>query len=161
MKKFLKSDKGFAGVDISIAVIVVLIFVPTIFGISYTTQRMEANVRRKSEATSIITNILEIVKSEKYEDVKTDSSKLLTDIGEKYSTSTYKNKEKEEDGFSYVYFLKTGANDEHYQIQLGIKNYYPTEDNTEDLIKQVKVRVFYPYDNKMKDIDISIVIQNT
>lgn len=161
MKKILKNNKGFAGVDVSIAVIIVLIFVPTIFGISYTTKKINADVKRKSEATNIITNVLEIVKSEKYEDVKADSSILLADIGEKYSTSTYKNKEKEEDGFSYAYFSKTGANDEHYQIQLGIKNYYPTEDDTEDLIKQVKVRVFYPHDNKVKDIDVSIVIQNT
>ena len=50
---------------------------------------------------------------------------------------------------------------EHYQIQLGIKNYYPSDIDRQDYVKQVKVRVFYPYGDSVKDIDISIAKTNT
>ena len=86
---------------------------------------------------------------------------LSNDIIQKYETSTYTSTETEEDGYSYVYFFTKGEKDEHYQIQVGIKNYYPTEDNTQDLIKQIKVRVFYVTGNDVKDIDIGTTVQNT
>ena len=160
MKKFLKKNNGFAGMDISISMIIILIFIPTIFGIVYNVGKTNAEVKRKTKATSIATDVLEIIKSEKYEDVVAGGTKLDLDIKEKYSESSYKNTEKEEEGYNYKYYLATGENDEHYQIQLGIKNYYPDSSKTEDLIKQVKVRVFYSNGTRIKDIDIGIEVQN-
>ena len=161
MKKFLKKKDGFTGVDISISMIIILIFIPTIFGIVYNIGKTNSDIRRKAEAINISTNILEIIKSENYSEITTSGTKLNQDISSKYQTSTYKNTEKEESGYSYIYYLANGENNEHYQIQVGIKNYYPTEDNTQDLIKQVKVRVFYISGDTVKDIDIGMVVQNT
>ena len=163
MKRNLRKNGGFAGIDISISMIIILIFIPTIFGIVYNIGKINAEVKRKSTAVGIATNVIEIVKSENYEDISfTENSKLITDIGQKYKSSNYKNTEKEEDGYNYSYYLTYGEKDEHYQIQVGVKNYYPQEDTEQqDLIKIIKVRVFYPYGNKVKDINISTVKQNT
>lgn len=161
MKKNFKKNNGFTGIDISISMIIILIFIPTIFGIVYNIQKINADVKRKSAAVNIATNVLEIVKSEKYSDIVTTESKLTTDIKRKYEESTYKNTEKEETGYSYIYYKTTGEKGEHYQIQVGIKNYYPSDVDREDYVKQVKVRVFYPYGNNVKDIDISVVKRNT
>ena len=47
MKKFFKKNSGFAGIDISISMIIILIFIPTIFGIVYNIQKIKADVKRK------------------------------------------------------------------------------------------------------------------
>ena len=93
--------------------------------------------------------------------VEATNSNLAKLKSKKESEQYKKNTEKEESGYSYIYYLANGENNEHYQIQVGIKNYYPTEDNTQDLIKQIKVRVFYVTGNDVKDIDIGTTVQNT
>ena len=75
MKINLKENKGFAGIDISISMIIILIFIPTIFGIVYNIGKANAEVKRKSTATSIASDVLEIIKSENYVDV--DVQKLF------------------------------------------------------------------------------------
>ena len=159
MKKFLKKNNGFTGVDISISIIVILIFVPTIFGVVYNIQKTNAGIERKTNAVNIATDVLEIVKSEQYSDITVSNSKLVTDLNNKYTKSSYKNTEKEEDGYNYIYYSTKGSNNESYQIQLGIKNYYPSSSKTEDYVKEIKVRVFYFFGNSVKDIDIGIVVK--
>lgn len=160
MKKNLRKNNGFAGIDISISMIIILIFIPTIFGIVYNIGKNNEEVTRKSTAVGIATNVLEIAKKESYENINTSGNGLVNDIIQKYETSTYTSTETEEDGYSYVYFFTKGEKDEHYQIQVGVKNYYPDETQNLDLIKQVKVRVFYPVGDKVKNIDIGMVVQN-
>lgn len=159
MKKFFKKNNGFTGVDISISIIVILIFVPTIFGVVYNIQKTNAGIERKTNAVNIATDVLEIVKSEQYSDITVSNSKLVTDLNNKYTKSSYKNTEKEEDGYNYIYYSTKGSNNESYQIQLGIKNYYPSSSKTEDYVKEIKVRVFYFFGNSVKDIDIGIVVK--
>ncbi len=159
MKKIFKKNNGFTGVDISISIIVILIFVPTIFGVVYNIQKTNAGIERKTNAVNIATDVLEIVKSEQYSDITVSNSKLVTDLNNKYTKSSYKNTEKEEDGYNYIYYSTKGSNNESYQIQLGIKNYYPSSSKTEDYVKEIKVRVFYFFGNSVKDIDIGIVVK--
>ena len=159
MKKFFKKNNGFTGVDISISIIVILIFVPTIFGVVYNIQKTNAGIERKTNAVNIATDVLEIVKSEQYSDITVSNSKLVTDLNNKYTKSSYTNTEKEEDGYNYIYYSTKGSNNESYQIQLGIKNYYPSSSKTEDYVKEIKVRVFYFFGNSVKDIDIGIVVK--
>ena len=159
MKKIFKKNNGFTGVDISISILVILIFVPTIFGVVYNIQKTNAGIERKTNAVNIATDVLEIVKSEQYSDITVSNSKLVTDLNNKYTKSSYKNTEKEEDGYNYIYYSTKGSNNESYQIQLGIKNYYPSLSKTEDYVKEIKVRVFYFFGNSVKDIDIGIVVK--
>ena len=160
MLKKLKENKGFTGVDISISVIIILIFIPTVFGIIYNIQKNDAMVERKSNAISIASDVIEKAKMQEYTAVTTNLEDAFSiALKNKYEQSDYKNEEKEEIGYTYMYFLKSGKRNEHYQIQVGIKNYYPSEEETNDYIKIVKVRVFYSYANTVKDIDLSTVIK--
>ena len=45
MKKNLRKNNGFAGIDISISMIIILIFIPTIFGIVYNIGKINAEVK--------------------------------------------------------------------------------------------------------------------
>ncbi len=159
MKKFFKKNNGFTGVDISISIIVILIFVPTIFGVVYNIQKTNVAITRKNNAVNIATDVLETVKSEQYSDITVSGSKLITDLNKKYAKSSYTNKEKEENGYNYIYYSTNGNKNESYQIQLGIKNYYPSSSQKNDYVKEIKVRVFYFFGNSVKDIDIGIVVK--
>jgi hypothetical protein len=48
-----RKNQGFAGVDISISVIIILIFIPTIFGIVYNIGKTNGDLKRKSKAVDI------------------------------------------------------------------------------------------------------------
>lgn len=160
MKINLRKSNGFAGIDISISMIIILIFIPTVFGIVYNIGKTNAEEKRKSTAVGIITNVLETIKGQDYENVDVSANKLNSDISKIYQVSNYKNTEKEESGYNYTYYSYVDEDDVHYQIQIGIKNYYPSDTENQDLIKQVKVRVFYLIGDKLKDIDIGMVVQN-
>lgn len=157
-----KKNNGFTGIDISISMIIILIFIPTIFGIVYNIQKTNSSVKREAKAVDIATDILEIAKAENYNDITLESdSNFLIDLNGKYSTSTYTNSETHEENYEYVYYSAIGEDDVHYQIQIGLMNYYPSSTETEDLVKKIKVVVFYPIGNTQKTIDISRVFKNT
>lgn len=158
----LKKDEGFAGIDISISVIIILIFIPTMFGIVYNIQKTNVSVQRKSNAVGIATNIIEIVKNESYGNIsKEESSKLNQDILSKYTKTSSNSEIIEDEGYNgFLYYSSVGEKNEHYVIQVGIKNYYPSESETEDLIKQIRVRVYYPYGNKLKNVEINTIAEN-
>lgn len=59
----LRKNNGFAGVDISISMIIILIFIPTIFGIVYNIQKTNSSVNRKSEAVGIRSECFRISKN--------------------------------------------------------------------------------------------------
>lgn len=137
----LKNNKGYTGVDISIAMIIIMIFIPTLFAISYSVQKTSNEVKRKSEAVSIATEILESAKVADYENLDN----------------------MEEEGYISVLEAKY-SKDVSYDINIEVENYYPTDvevEDREDLIKKVKVTVTYPIGKKTKSIDISTVRTNT
>lgn len=163
MLKRLKKNKGFTGIDISISVIIILIFIPTIFGIVYNIQKTNESVQRKTNAVGIATNIIEIIKKESYDDISEDESgKLNQDLLNKYAKSTSNSAITEDEGYNgFLYYSCVGEKNEHYVIQVGIKNYYPSETEKEDLIKQINVKVFYPYGSKLKNVEIGTVAENS
>lgn len=154
----LKNNKGYTGVDVSVAMIIILIFIPTIFGIIYNIQKTNSYVKRESEAVRIATDIVENAKSFDYEDL-TITTLYQELIGTNYNTSTYVIEG--QTGENYRYLSKIGSKDEHYQIQINLENYYPEDVAQEDLIKKIKVTVIYPIGNTTKTVDISTLITNS
>ena len=133
----LKNNKGYTGVDISIAMIIIMIFIPTLFGISYSVQKTSSEVKRKSEAIAIATDIIESAKTVSYNSLDNLSAEsYISSLETKYSKNV------------------------SYDINIEVANYYPADVNEEDRvdqIKTVKVTVTYPIGNKTKSIDISTV----
>ena len=161
----LKNNKGYTGIDISVAMIIILIFVPTIFGIVYNLQKTRARTEREASAINIATDILEIAKSLNYEEINLSDGTFKTSLDSIYTSSNYNsNIDISEEDYTYVYY--TYADDEnnvHYRIQVGVLIYFPeseTNPSTDGLIKQVKAIVTYPIGNTTKSINISTVLQN-
>ena len=159
-----RNNRGYTGIDISVAMIIILIFIPTIFGIVYNIQRINGRAERQSNAVNIATDILEIAKSLNYNDVNiSDSGLLKTQLENKY-TSSSQNAEIDvlENEYEYLYFTYVGENEVHYRIQVGILKYFPegiekTDEN--DLVKKIKVTVTYPVGKNTKKVEISTVLQ--
>ena len=161
----LRNNKGYTGIDISVAMIIILIFVPTIFGFVYNIQKTKARTERETNAVNIATDVLEVAKSLNYQDISfEDTSDFKNMINNKYTnTDNNSSIDISENGYTYEYFTTTGKNNEHYRIQVGILKYFPeNEENTdtEGYVKQVKVIVTYPVGNTTKSINISTIIQN-
>ena len=58
----IKNNKGFVGVDTSIAIIILLIFIPTITAMIYNINKENKNVERKSQALNFAVNVMETAK---------------------------------------------------------------------------------------------------
>ena len=159
-----RNNKGYTGVDISVAMIIILIFIPTIFGIVYNLQKNRATTERKAISLSIATDVLEIAKSLNYDEIDLSDGALKAVLDTKYISSDYNsNIDISETGYTYAYYTYTGENNVHYRIQVGVLKYFPEYENntnTEGLVKQVKAIVTYPIGNTTKSIDISTVLQN-
>ena len=152
-----KSNKGYTGIDISIAMIIILIFIPTIFGIVYNLQKARARTEREAVAINIATDVLEIAKSLNYSEVSisNENSEFKTLLNNKYSNLQNSN--------NTVNCNYSDVNNIHYKIQVTVSNYYPADievQDQNDLVKQITAEVMYPVGNSTKSINISTVLQN-
>lgn len=180
----LKNNKGYSGVDVSVAIIIIMLFIPTIFGMIYNINKSKSSVTREGYATNIATQILSMAKSVEYENIdkgftledehqlnlleqgleESEKAKtFLKKIKTAYSTADYNEATfgGEDENFKYRYFTTKGNNNEIYLIQVVVANYYPqNEENIIDLIKKVKVVVAYPVGSKIEKIDLYVPIEN-
>ncbi len=65
----IKKNSGFTGIDVSISLIIIMIFIGSITAILYNFQVKSRQIDRKSQATQIIIEILEFAKSANFEDL--------------------------------------------------------------------------------------------
>ena len=149
-----RKNNGVAGIDVAVAVIVLVTLIPTMFGVTYNLLKSNNSAKRKSTAVKIATDVIETAKAVEYEELELNESAFTKKLDQKYTKSTYNNAEYEDEQYEYTYYETQGTNDEHYQIQVGILN-----NKQASLLKKVKVMVFYSTGNKEKTIDISTIIQ--
>ena len=157
----LRNNKGFTGVDISVALIIILIFIPTVFGSIYNIQRNNSIVRRETEAISIATNILEIAKGMDYSEVT--GSGMMTRLSGIKRYKYINNETEQNPTKDILQYSTTGDKDQYYNIDITISNYYPDEiddDEKKDLVKKIDVVVTYLVAQKTKTVEISTVLQN-
>ena len=156
-----KSNKGVVGIDIAIAMIILMVTVPTMFGIAYNVTKDNNYARRESYAVKIATEIIETAKATEFDEISFKSDSLfIEELDKNYKKSSKLDSETEEEIYEYTYYTCEGNDEEHYQIQIGLsKN--GDETSQQDLAKKIKVTVIYPVGNKEKEIDISTVIENT
>ena len=67
----LRNNNGFTGIDVSIALIVLLIFIPMLFEIIYNLKKVNQSVNRESTALDIAVNVIEDTKLQQYDSIET------------------------------------------------------------------------------------------
>ena len=126
----IKSNKGFSGIEITVALVVLMIFVPLIVMIFTNIYLSYTNSRRNAEATAYATQIMEQIEKMYYADV---TSAKLSNVIEQMN-------------------IPKG-----YGIQLEVNSYNEDDETKEDLVKTVIVNINYKVGKQTQSIRFETV----
>lgn len=123
----LRNNRGFTGVDISIALVIMVLLVGIITSLVYNFGITSKEINRKSEATYLAIQVIEGIKQMKYEEIIEDTNGGTTISSIESLTGQ-------------VFEVKNG-----YTVTVNIENYRDRmgDSTLEDVIKIAKVTVQY------------------
>lgn len=139
---FFKEERGLTGIDISISIIVITIFIAVIGNLIVNINLNSKNVERKTIATSYAVQEIEKIKSqgyiENYEDMGIE----------------------QEDIFEENDIIDDSGNFTGYYKKILIKDYVLIKDETmqPNLVKEVTVEISYKVGNKQQNVSVSTYI---
>ena len=153
----LKNNKGYVGVDASIAVLILLIIIPTITGLIFNVNRTNNLIDRKTEAVSIAVNTIESAKG--VEVAELTSEKVKGELEGIYTISDIT----ETDVTSDKKVLTTTKDNNTYKIEVQIQDYANTTEGIAQAastwkVKIVEVIVTYKEGKEQKNIELSTAI---
>ncbi len=147
-----KSQKGFAGSDALIAILIITLFTGIIATISYNIYLANSSVKRTSQATGYIIDMFEYIDKTYYDDVTLENL-----------TNYFNNKYYYEEGSDTVKDdadVKVQEDDEDvetpYKVKLSVEQYNETENNEDklDLVKEITMTVTFKTGNKEQTIEM-------
>lgn len=127
----MKSEKGYAGVDIAISIVVLFIFISLIATLSYRANSSSKEIELKSKATQIAVTEIERIKNKTWNDITTE------DIAYRETTEV-------EQG----YFRTIVVNDYH-DID---------SSKNSDIVKKISVQIQYMFKGKQETVELSTII---
>ena len=139
----LRNNKGITGVDLSVALVIVVLFVGLIATLTYNFSASSQEVNRKSQAINIAIQKVEELKGKPYEEILAGES---TEYSDKNGQTINGNS-----GAYEVKTLVTKYSDSEY-VPAGEK------EKISDVIKIVKVTVSYNVQSKEQKVEIGTVI---
>jgi type II secretory pathway pseudopilin PulG len=132
----IKDEKGFTGIDITVAVIIIMLFMTLIGTIFYNITASHRQLERKTEATYIAIDVMEKLKAQNYDDLI---------VGE-YNNNTI------------AKILKDEIIEEGYSLKVTIKNYNTPEENSYDLVKIITVKVEYKVGKNTENVELKTTV---
>lgn len=141
----IKDEKGFTGIDITVAVIIIMLFMTLIGTIFYNITASHRQLERKTEATYIAIDVMEKLKAQNYNDliVGEYNSNKITD---------------EEYGKNKTAKILKDAIEEGYSLKVTIKNYNTPEENGYDLVKIITVKVEYKVGKDTENVELKTTV---
>lgn len=127
-KKIIEQEKGIAGTDILIAIIIIVLFSSIIIGGMYNSFLTSAKNEYAAIATSYIIQFMEYVDKTNYDSVTVNN---LESIRDKSSI------------------------DSAFDIDFAVEKYQDTHEGTQDLLKTVTITINYTLANQKETIEIS------
>lgn len=132
----IKDEKGFTGIDITVAVIIIMLFMTLIGTIFYNITASHRQLERKTEATYIAIDVMEKLKAQNYNDLI---------VGE-YNNNTI------------AKILKDEIIEEGYSLKVTIKNYNTPEETGYDLVKIITVKVEYKVGKNTENVELKTTV---
>jgi len=145
----LKSEKGITGIDLTVSLIIITLFISIIVALSANLSTSLASKRRLEVATNCMTEIMEKLDEIDYESVvisSTESENTITDIANRtFTAGTFEAEVKE-----------ILSKDEYKILTVDIykEGYLPEGENL-DLVKKVTVKIKYKINNKEEKIEFT------
>lgn len=116
-----KKNNGFVGIDMTIAVMAIIIFSGLIIFLMYNNFLENVKIKREALATIYLTETLENIGIESYDNINIDNKENL---------------------------ISANAIENGYDIQLTISDFYEDVTTKEDIIKKVVATISYKIGNK-------------
>lgn len=136
----LRSEKGFTGIDISISVVIIFIFVSIIAALIAQVNSKSREISLKNDATYIAINEIEKVKSNGLEEY----------VGKS-----------EADGNNVICENEEIENEEGFYRTITVLDYADVEKDEEiekDIVKKVTVKISYMYRNEEQKVELSTIV---
>ena len=147
----LKSNKGYIGVDASIAIIIVMVIFPTIMGLLFNINSTSQATKIKTEALNIATNVLETAKGIDVKDL--DEEQLLQEVQRTnvIGDITVNTQDK-----TAIFSTDTAS----YKLSVSIEDYASTHQGTSlNMVKTLQVIVRYKAENREQAMEIKTVLK--
>lgn len=157
--KKLKEQKGFAGSDAIIALLIISLFAGLIATISYNIYLSNTSVKRMSKATGYIVDVFEYIDKINYDEINEEN--LISYFNNKYyykdngntikTDAEVKMKEEQEENITTP-----------YKAEINIIKYNQTEGNTDklDFVQEITMIVRYRLGNREQKIEMKRIIIN-
>ncbi len=136
----LRSEKGFTGIDISISVVIIFIFVSIIAALIAQVNSKSKEISLKNDATYIAINEIEKVKSNGIEEY----------VGKS-----------EADGNNVICENEEIENEEGFYRTITVLDYADVEKDEEiekDIVKKVTVKISYMFRNEEQKVELSTIV---
>lgn len=152
MKDKIKQERGFTGVDILIAVLIIALFTGLISSISYNIYLSNSSIKRMSKARDYIVDMFEHIDKTYYDDITKE--KLVKYFNDKYY---YK-----DDGSTPKSDAEVKMQEEQEEIttpfkaEINIVKFNEIEGNEDklDLVQEITMKVTYTLGNKEQKIEM-------
>ena len=159
----LRKNKGYVGMDASIAVLILLLIIPTITGMIYNINKTNNSIERKTEAINISINIIEAIKGIGIEELNKANAdiEITTALVNMYSDLNTEEKEVTTTGGLNIKELILTKNQNTYKIEINVKDYAQTTEGQgaqSGYVKIATIKVIYRVGQKDENIELSTVI---
>lgn len=137
----IKSEKGITGIDITLSVILIAIFISILITLSYNIQNNTKQANRNAQALNYAIETIEKVKSLNFSDLPAVGTNKITGL---------------DDG----YIKNNQGEDTPYYRTITVEDYTELEgksDEKAEILKRVTVEISYKYQNKDKTITLSTI----
>lgn len=157
----LRNNKGYVMTDASIAIIILLILVPTIMGMIYSLNVTKRNTETKAQAVNIAVNVMETAKGMELSD-DLNGQVILESLGDSQGIyqgmmGTIEEEEINGKNISKAIITKDNAS---YKVYVDVIDY--AEENTEakqNVLKTVIVNVQYKASGQENEISLKTIIK--
>ena len=145
----LRNNKGYVMTDISIAVIILLILVPTIMGLVYNIGATKRATEAKAEAINIATNTIEAAKGLELETINAQS------VLENIQTNIYKEKMTISENNGVI-----TTNKSSYKVSVDVADYADSHNEVQpNVVKTITAKVEFRLGGKTQEITLKTVIK--
>lgn len=135
----IKEEKGVAGIDISVSIILITIFISIIAVLLFHIQKNEEDIKRKSEAMSYAIEKMEEIKSNGFEKLPQKGTEKIEGYEDQYIVA------------------KDGTITPYYQ-EIRVKDYSELEgkeDKQAEVLKIVTVNILYKSGKSQEKVEIT------
>ena len=151
----IKNQKGITGIDITIAILVITLFVSLLITLFNNLNANSAAIQRRTEATKIAISIIENVKSKEFSEYEL-----------KGTLGTYEDSIEYEDGTYEVIDRGNIEENSAFYKTIAIIDYSNMKENLENknivpnLVKKITVEISYKDRNKTESVKLSAILNS-